>query len=388
MSEPVRAVPLQPGTVRLWNALACRMPAQRFTLNNGQADAPRVMVTCPIMENDGFFAEGAAFTLYMNFNGLWRVEFSSLDLLLLRPELALWLQADVANRFAMLPDGLVRAVLERLFLYVLDDISHYTGMPAIFVGKPRASTRPMFTEHLDLLLRVEGQCPVSCLLRIAWQDTATLMPVVERLEAQPLPYPSQQVKSLLAGAEVSARLVLGSMHMTPEELVSLHTGDVLLPSLLLPGEPRLCLASGLRLVCALNGSTLTVCALESSCGPIIHGEQNMSETTEENAAQQDAVSKGQAAAPVLGQENLGTLELDITFELPGLRLPLVECSRLAPGYTFTLSADAAHLPVTVLAGGRAVAVGRLVDVGGTLGVQLTQMVGAAVRPVHAVKEGD
>ncbi len=388
MREPVRAIPLQPGTVRLWNALACRLPAHSFTLDNGQADAPRVMVTCPIMENDGLFAEGAAFTLYMNFNGLWRVEFSSLDLLQLRPELASWLQADVANRFAMLPEGLIRAVLERLFLPVLDDISHYSGMPAIFVGKPRASTRPMFTEHLDMLLRVEGQCPVSCLLRIAWQDTATLMPVVERLEAQPVPLPMQQAKMLLAGAEVSARLILGSMQLTPEELVSLHTGDVLLPPLLQPGEPRLRLASGLRLVCTLNGSTLTVCALESSCGHTIHGEQNMSETTEENAAQQDAAASGQPADPVLGQESLGALELDITFELPGLRLPLAECSRLAPGYTFTMSADAAHLPVTVLAGGRAVAVGRLVDVGGTLGVQLTQMAGAAVSSDHAVKEGD
>ena len=81
------------------------------------------------------------------------------------------------------------------------------------------------------------------------------------------------------------------------------------------------------------------------------------------------------AAPLLGQDALETLELDVTFELPGLRLPLAECSRIAPGHTFTLPADVANLPVTVRAGGCAVARGRLVDVGGTVGVQVTQLSG-------------
>ena len=94
------------------------------------------------------------------------------------------------------------------------------------------------------------------------------------------------------------------------------------------------------------------------------------------------------AAPLLEQGDLEKLELNITFELPGLRLPLAECARLAPGYTFTLSADAANLPVTVRAGGRAVALGRLVDVGGTVGVQLTQLAGTPAEVDSSAKEGD
>ena len=382
MTGPFRAIPLPPGTVRLWNALACRLLPVAVTPDNGQPTAPTVHVTCPVAGGD--IAEEAAFTLYVNLNGLWRVEFGNLDMLALRPELREWLQADAGNRFAMLPEGLIRAVLERLFLPVLDNISRQTGMPAIFVGAPRAVTRPMFAEQLHMLLRAGGGLPISTPLRIAWQDAATLLPVVERLEALPL---RRSGPPALSHASVAAGLVIGGMRLTPEELASLNAGDVLLPPSLTPQEPRLRLASDLSLVCDLKGDTLTLRALESPVGRATYGERNMSETVTEHAVPPDAAN-AQPAAPVLDQGDLEKLELDITFELPGLRLPLAECARLAPGHTFTLAADAANLPVTVRAGGRAVALGRLVDVGGTVGVQLTQLADASAAESGAAKDGD
>lgn len=382
MTEPFRANPLPLGTARLWNALACRLLPAAVTLDNGQSSPPSVGVTCPVA--GGNDEAEPAFTLYVNLNGLWRVQFGNLDLLALRPELNDWLQADVANRFGMLPEGLIRAVLERLFLPVLDTISRHTGMPAIFVGSPRTSVRPMFTEHLDMLLNVTGEQPLACPVRIAWQDRATLVPVVERLEALPL---RRLQLPAVADANLDACLVIGGMRLTPKELASLNSGDVLLPPSLTPKEPRLHLADGLTLACALNGDTLTLRAMETPAARTAHGEQNMSETVTENTVSPEAASE-QPAAPLLEQGDLEKLELNITFELPGLRLPLAECARLAPGYTFTLSADAANLPVTVRAGGRAVALGRLVDVGGTVGVQLTQLAGTPAEVDSSAKEGD
>ncbi len=382
MTGPFRAIPLSPGAARLWNALACRLLPIAVTLDNGQQSTPAVDATCPV--TGGESGAEAAFTLHVNLNGLWRVEFGNLDLLALRPELNEWLQADAANRFGMLPEGLIRAVLERLFLPVLDNISRHTGMPAIFVGAPRATARPMFTEHLEMLLRVRGDIPIASPVRIAWQDTATLVPVVERLEALPLRRPQFPA---VGYSKLEAGLVIGGMRLTPEELASLNAGDVLLPPSLTPMEPRLHLASGLSLACALNGDTLTLRAMETPAAQAAHGEQNMSDTVTENVVSPEAASE-QTAAPLLDQGDLEKLELNITFELPGLRLPLAECARLAPGYTFTLSADAANLPVTVRAGGRAVALGRLVDVGGTVGVQLTQLAGTSAAANSPAEEGD
>ena len=380
MHPSPRLSKLSQGFCRMQNALVSRLLPADTALDNGQMPWPRVRLAHPATDCAECFAKGAAFTLYVNLNGWWRVEFSNLDVLALRPELADWLQADAGNAFSQLPQGLVRAVLERLFLPVLDDISRFTGMPALFVGSPKASaSRSLFTEHLDLILRVDA-LRLSTVLRIAWQDAATLIPVVERLEAEPLSPLAHVVASLLAGADTAPRLLLGAMRLAPKEVASLRTGDVLLPQVLAPEKPALCLTPHLRLICNLNGSTLTVCALESPiCVP--SGEKPMSETAAKTAA-------GGTLDPLLGQDNLEALELDITFELPGLRLPLAECAKLVAGYTFTLPADAANLPVSVRAGGCMVALGRLVDVGGTVGVQLTQIVGTAEKGSCSTADGD
>ena len=79
------------------------------------------------------------------------------------------------------------------------------------------------------------------------------------------------------------------------------------------------------------------------------------------------------SGPLLSQEQLNDLELEVCFALPSLKLPLGECAKLTPGYTFTLGQDVEHLPIQVLVGGQAVAKGRLVEVAGSLGVQLTQV---------------
>ncbi|MBQ9405878.1 MAG: type III secretion system cytoplasmic ring protein SctQ [Desulfovibrio sp.] len=382
MSDPFRALPLPPGSVRLWNALVCRLQSMRLSLDNGQPDYPVASITCPMTGCEDVFATGAAFTLYANMNGLWRVDFGNLDVLALRPELAAWLQADVGNRFALLPVGLVRAVLERLFLPVLDGISRHTGIPGVFVGAPRAFARPIFTEHLDMLLCVEGKYSVNVPLRISWQDTATLTPFVEKLEAQPLPAPTPQWQRQLAAAMLTGRIILGFMRLLPQELASLNTGDVLLPTRLTSATPQLSLASGLSLACALDGDTLTLRGMEASSTHAIHGEKPMSNDVADNGAS----LQGSSSQALLDKDALNKLELDITFELPGVQLSLAEWARLTPGYTFRLSADVAQMPVTVCVGGRAVALGRLVDVGGAAGVQITQLAASARQGM--TEEGD
>ncbi|MCR4666694.1 MAG: type III secretion system cytoplasmic ring protein SctQ [Desulfovibrio sp.] len=367
MTEPFHAPPLQKGTALLWNALASRLLPAAVTLDNGLDPGSVVQITCPVHSID--MPDNVPFTLYVNMNGFWRLEFGNLDIFSLRPELAEWLAADVSNRFTILPDPLKRAVLERLFLPLLDNISRYSGLPAIFVGPPRSAARPMFSEHLDVLIQVQGVKAQTTPLRIAWQDTATLMPILDRLEALPL----HQLPPAIKLSGVSANLVIGSMRLTPEELASLTTGDVLLPLSLFLHTPRLCLAQNLYLACDLDGNTLTVRSQETSFLCCDFGEKSMSDNVTENPAQ-PAGEKAESETPVLEPANLEKIELDITFELPGLRFPLAECARLTPGYTFLLNGDAATLPVTVRAGGHAVARGRLVEVAETMGVQITQLV--------------
>ena len=67
---------------------------------------------------------------------------------------------------------------------------------------------------------------------------------------------------------------------------------------------------------------------------------------------------------------LGAMELPVTFELASLQLRVDELAALTPGYTLALGGDIASVPVSIRVGGRLLARGRLVDVGGMPGVQI------------------
>lgn len=65
------------------------------------------------------------------------------------------------------------------------------------------------------------------------------------------------------------------------------------------------------------------------------------------------------------------IDIRLSFELERRVISAGELATLAPGYAFALSSNA-QSPVTIRANGKAIAMGRLVDMDGTLGVQITE----------------
>ncbi|MBP3730130.1 MAG: FliM/FliN family flagellar motor switch protein, partial [Mailhella sp.] len=71
-------------------------------------------------------------------------------------------------------------------------------------------------------------------------------------------------------------------------------------------------------------------------------------------------------------ENIANeLEIRLSFELERRMISIADLETLSPGYVFDLECDA-QSPVTVRANGKPIALGRIVDINGTIGVQLTQ----------------
>jgi type III secretion system YscQ/HrcQ family protein len=79
-----------------------------------------------------------------------------------------------------------------------------------------------------------------------------------------------------------------------------------------------------------------------------------------------------APDPTETRAALAALEVTIHFELEKKLLPLAEIEALAPGRTFSLGTDPMSA-VTITLEGQALATGRLVDLGGILGVQITRL---------------
>ena len=68
---------------------------------------------------------------------------------------------------------------------------------------------------------------------------------------------------------------------------------------------------------------------------------------------------------------LNEIDIRLSFELDRRIITVGDLESLTPGYTFTLNCDVMS-PVTIRANGKAIARGRLVDLDGTLGVQIAE----------------
>lgn len=87
---------------------------------------------------------------------------------------------------------------------------------------------------------------------------------------------------------------------------------------------------------------------------------------------EDTPSQTQVEAAKTESPQVEDLELTISFELERRLITVGDLAALAPGYTFALGVlpDA---PVTLRVSGRDIGTGRLVDLKGTLGVQILSL---------------
>ena len=363
---------LSPLRVRMLNALVARALPADVLLDAGVSPAPNgrlaVNGAAAAALEDAPFVPAA--TLYMQSGGaVWKLEWSSLEVLSLRPELRQWRESQAfdAQDFALLPEGLRLAVLERLLAPALDALGRFLGCEARCVA---CTGDLVWSDPLPLTLTLPDSSTVF--LRLFWADEGAARFVLERLESLPL----RARPAAAGGCAVPCRLEVGGMRLTPGELAGLACGDVLLPERWTPDTPLLRPAGGAALVCRLAAGALTVVGPESVEPSVTSKsvEVSMSEPVAGNG--EEATPDGQ---PLLDEAAVGAMELPVTFELASLQLRVDELAALKPGYTLALGGDVASVPVGIRVGGRMLARGRLVDVGGMPGVQIV-----ALEPVEPV----
>ena len=139
----------------------------------------------------------------------------------------------------------------------------------------------------------------------------------------------------------------GYLYISHEEVATLEPEDVLLPEVwtapdtLILRLRREC-APGLTASCTVNENVVTLA----------------SPLSEEPDASMD-------------NSEINNIDIRLSFELDRRIITVGELEALAPGYTFSLNGDMSS-PVTIRANGKAIARGRLVDMDGTLGVQIAE----------------
>ncbi len=286
----------------------------------------------------------------------WRVLFSSAGLLGLHPA-----GARIAGSPG-LPEALRLALFELSLAPVLKPLADFFGLdkqPSIVAesGEPMAG----------------AVCSVPLTLCLPDEDIAVTLYIPGKASAEALLLrlgQRQRKRNPAPALWLSVALETGSMLLALPELSALKTGDILLPAAYPGCRGELCLrlAPDLAIRCSVDEGRATVLGFEHALPPLAENETRRKEMAD---TLPDAVAQENTASPETAV-NLDTLELTVTFELERRLMSIAEIAALTPGYTFTLPADTSG-PVTVRANGKALATGRLVDVGGVLGVQLVRL---------------
>ncbi len=256
------------------------------------------------------------------------------------------------------PDEIRSALLQALFAPLLESVSKAINAPVkvkgvIFTpqgGKPAEAAAALgFRLSFVPMPRApsEGNAPEasdSVFWRIAFADGDDAAAVAALFRALP-PRKNGILSGLAADIPIDIFFEAGHVSLPADTIKGIEPGDVLIPDeWTLPDKilvrilhtPSSCLTAE----CSRSGSTATIST------PFT--DERFMEPTETN-----------------------DIELQLGFELERRQISFAELSALEPGYVFTLNCDE-QSPVTIRVNGKALAKGRLVDLNGTLGVQVLQ----------------
>lgn len=277
-----------------------------------------------------------------------------------------------------LPEGLRLALFELSLSPVLSALAGFFGLdnPPAILAEERAPVENSVCA-VPLALRLPRET-VAVSLRVPGREAAET--ILRRLEQEKRRVNPVPPLFLAIVPEV------GSMRLTVAELSALHPNDIVLPESYpgLEGRIRLRLVPDCAIHCTVAGGVATVLGVE--CGTSRHAgnemrREKMADTPLTGASQEQTGEPGgrtteepRVTADATHAEPLdvNSLELEVTFELDRRLMSVTEITALVPGYTFALPADPAG-PVTVRVNGKRLGTGRLVEIGGALGVQLVGM---------------
>lgn len=353
--EPISLLPL---SVQAYNiALTCIRPWQ-FMLQDQLCILELLFLPTPF---------SSAYTVVIHCGeGKWVIEFGKVPPLTLHPAF------KGKPEVLCVPEEVKLAVFELLASPFLHQFENMMGMPVELVSSTLSPDRDNFSVacSIPLVLHVEGnENNIPFLVKIEKENDALLL--LSRLQEFPVAY--RDVPSL----PVSVSIEVGYTRLKTQQLQEIEKDDILIPDQLFIQEERIQIRfSGFLANCKIQGGMATVMDVnnvgypegQGSGGEQIvenhpdgHGRQNTARTSASRQTSQQS-----------SNVDVSGLELPVVFELERQFMTVQNIGLLAPGYTFILSVDI-QAPVTLRVNGKAIGIGRLVELNGSLGVQVVQV---------------
>ncbi|WP_298067811.1 type III secretion system cytoplasmic ring protein SctQ [uncultured Mailhella sp.] len=319
---------------RLQNALSIRQWPDAVPFGAGTA-------VFRLLPEPASFEPAASLTAELD-GERWTVELSSLDVLLRHPALA-----GFQDLSPLLPDAARLALLETLFRPLLNLMRQKLGTAISLLNvqlAPRPVQNACAAGAVMELPACEAGPALSVTLRLVPESVEHLLPL---LRSRPL-RKNGFLAERLAEVPLESVFEAGYLQISRQDALRLAPGDILLPDAWLASEGTLLL----HISAGRGGWLGSRCTFREGRAELL---SPLAFETE----------------PCMDDDTKQELDVRLSFELERRTITVRELEALTPGYVFTLDADL-QAPVTLRANGKALGRGRLVDLGGTLGVQLTE----------------
>ncbi|UQZ90958.1 hypothetical protein C4J81_17750 [Deltaproteobacteria bacterium Smac51] len=330
---------LEPSLASLVTELSRRASSVSFPLNGGTAG-----IEFHPFHPDGGAAAAPALVFALSAGGhLFQVELSDLSIIAAHPAL-------VGTDAAALPEPLKSAALDIALEPALEALGRLLGVAAPAVTELPAD----LTEGEALFFTIDSGAASLTEMRVRPMSTEACLWLAEALRAVA---PLNRAFAGRSGLRFEVSVIAGWMTLAKSEVDGLGLEDILLPT----NYP----AAGGRFSLNLpDGREAVVDAAEAVVLEIKEAivKRDLINGPEEQTADSSTEAAGAG----------GDMELSVTFELERRIMTLGEIEALAPGVSFPLAVDG-RSPVSVRVGGRTIGKARLVDLGGTLGLQITDL---------------
>ena len=330
-----KAPHLDPALVQLYNRLCTRCSVLRTPFGPDQA-------TWEILGTAPAFTSAVTLDIALG-DSDWKAFLSDASCILRHEAFA----SEGGFELEALPHEVQKAVLASLLAPTLKLLQEATGKAA-GIRSISLAQKKLPASGFGFRLSLTGSASkenetIFVFLAPASQDAA-----VEAAEMlRPLPLrPNPKLAGTTASVPLEVAFETGYLFLNLESVKALEHGDMLLPEAWPLAQNR----AGLRIYHGISSVLVGECNLRDGSAVL---ETPLAEEVETS------------------MDSSNDLEIRLSFELDRRLITVGELSSIAPGFTFPLTNPADSL-VTIRANGKAIARGRIVDMNGTLGVQVTE----------------
>lgn len=351
---PFQAAPLSPFAAQVQNALCNRAMPWSYTLGNTPLRVSVLPFFTPFTPSYSVnFACG---------DEILTLEFSGKSFITRHPALE-----NIAQD-ADIPEEILLGILSLQSEELCQGLQNFlkTSVSVKNIAKPQEEQNSKNPQH-NIALRVllpqtEHFAEEECILLVSFSSQAMVTMLVNSIAMLP-----ERPTEIANDIPIFANIIAGTMQLSKKELYALEENDILLPEHYFAdkGKARLSITqtTGQTLVaeCTLSENSITVNEV-----PVVPKEQSMSDET---TAETSAATTENANAESVSKDDIA---ISVSFELGRRTLSMKDLESLGAGYTFVLG-NSSMEQVDICANGACIGKGRIVDINGSIGVQISKI---------------